>query len=65
MKIIVNGDVHDVLGTRIDTVLSELGFNARVVATAHNGEFVAIGARAATPLRDGDHLEVLAPMQGG
>jgi sulfur carrier protein len=35
------------------------------VSTAVNGEFVAAHARAHTALADGDHVEVLAPMQGG
>jgi sulfur carrier protein len=35
------------------------------VATALNGDFVPAGLRAATPIRDGDRIEVVAPMQGG
>ena len=35
------------------------------VATALNGAFVPAGARAATPLGEGDALEIVAPMQGG
>lgn len=35
------------------------------VATALNGEFVALHQRATTLLSDGDRIEVLAPMQGG
>jgi thiamine biosynthesis protein ThiS len=30
-----------------------------------NGEFVAVQAREQILLRDGDRVEVLAPMQGG
>jgi sulfur carrier protein len=65
MKIILNGDVRDVRAVSLSTALDELGFGGAVVATAVNGEFVAANARAATPLAEGDALEVLAPMEGG
>ena len=35
------------------------------VATALNGEFVPARARAATPLKEGDRIEIVAPRQGG
>jgi sulfur carrier protein len=46
-------------------VLSTFGFKDAIVATALNGEFVPVGSRAGVQLKDGDRLEVLAPMQGG
>jgi sulfur carrier protein len=65
MKIIVNGDARSVSTALLASVLDELGLGDAVIATALNGEFVAASARAATVLRDGDRLEVVAPMQGG
>jgi sulfur carrier protein len=65
MKIIVNGDARDVTAASLKAALDELGLGGAVVATALNGEFVASAARAATPLAEGDRVEVLAPMQGG
>lgn len=65
MKIIVNGDTREVAAETLAAALAELGFKDAVVATAVNGEFVASVLRAATPLAEGDRLEVLAPMQGG
>ena len=35
------------------------------VATALNGEFVPARSREATPVKDGDRIEILAPRQGG
>ena len=35
------------------------------VATALNGNFLPAASRAATALKAGDALEVVAPMQGG
>lgn len=72
MKIIVNGAWHELscggepsTDPTLDSVLSDLGFGGSVVATALNGEFVAANARGHTAVREGDRVEVLAPMQGG
>ena len=40
------------------------GDPGRQILTAH-GAFVPATLRAATPLHDGDRIEVVAPMQGG
>ena len=65
MKILVNGAWREMQAGELAGVLEELGYGDCVVTTAVNGEFVASGARTQTPLRDGDRVEVLAPMQGG
>ncbi len=65
MRIQVNGAWREVEAAELAGALEALGYGGTVVSTAVNGEFVACGARAATALREGDRLEVLAPMQGG
>ena len=66
MRIIVNGAAREVsAASDLTAALAELGFGEAVVATAVNGEFVPVAARATTQLAAGDQLEVLAPMQGG
>lgn len=65
MKIEVNGEARDVAGSTLADALTELGWGVARVATAVNGNFVPKTVRAQTPLKDGDRLEVLAPMQGG
>ena len=65
MRILVNGSWHDIAAAELAATLEELGYGGRVVSTAVNGEFVASEARPRTALSDGDHVEVLAPMQGG
>jgi sulfur carrier protein len=66
MKIIVNGDAHEVPpAASLARALEEIGFGGTVVATALNGEFVASAARGEVTLSEGDRVEVLAPMQGG
>jgi sulfur carrier protein len=64
-RIEVNGEARDVSGTTLAEALVELGWGEAKVATALNGDFVPASARAGQGLRDGDRLEVLAPMQGG
>lgn len=65
MNIILNDELRQVRATLLADALRELGFAEAVVATAVNGEFVSAKRRADTELREGDRLEVLAPMQGG
>ena len=65
MRILVNGDSHEVSAPTLEAALGELGFRDSIVATALNGEFVAANSRSGTQLSEGDRLEVLAPMQGG
>jgi sulfur carrier protein len=65
VKIRVNGVWHDVVCSDVASVLKELGYGDSVVATALNGVFVSVGARPSARVSDADHLEILAPMQGG
>jgi sulfur carrier protein len=65
MKIQVNGAWRDVSAAQLAAALADLGYGESVVTTAVNGEFVAVQAREQILLRDGDSVEVLAPMQGG
>ena len=65
MRIQVNGVWRETAGAQLAAALMELGYGDSIVSTALNGEFVAVGERAVTPLAEGDQLEVLAPMQGG
>lgn len=65
MKIEVNGEARDVAGPTLADALAELGWGAARVATALNGDFVPKAVQAGTILKEGDRLEVLAPMQGG
>ena len=51
--------------TTVADALSELGWGEARVATALNGDFLPAASRPTQALRDGDRLEVLAPMQGG
>ena len=65
MKIYLNGAATDIGSVKLAEVLVELGYGGRKVATAVNESFVAESDRARLLLREGDRLEILAPMQGG
>ncbi len=65
MRIDVNGEMQEVTGATVAAALAELGWGDAKVATALNGEFLPAAARDGQTLKDGDRLEVLAPMQGG
>lgn len=65
MRVELNGAPVDDAAETLADLLDAQGFGGKVVATAVNGEFVAASARGTTHLRDGDRIEVLAPMQGG
>jgi len=65
MKIQCNEAQVEVKAYTLADVLVELGYGAAQIATAINGEFVPRGLRETTTLHPGDHLDVVAPMQGG
>lgn len=65
MKIIVNGEPADTRAGTLADLLNELGLAGATVATALNGGMVRAIKRDATPIADGDRVEILAPMQGG
>ncbi|SDI23930.1 sulfur carrier protein ThiS [Alloyangia pacifica] len=64
MKIVINGEPREVTATTLAGLLEERGLPGRV-ATAVNEGFVPATLRASHVLRDGDRVEILAPMQGG
>ena len=65
MRLVVNGEPQDVPAATLADALESLEFAEAKVATALNGEFVPARARAATPVKDGDRIEIVAPRQGG
>lgn len=65
MKIMLNGKAHDSRAETLSALLDECGYGGRPVATALNEEFVPAPLRDEQTLKDGDRVEVVAPMQGG
>jgi sulfur carrier protein len=52
-------------GTTVDELVLTLGRGPRGIAVAVNQEVVSRSRWAATPLQDGDRVEVLGAAQGG
>jgi sulfur carrier protein len=65
VTLIVNGEPREIIAASLAEALLVLDYGEAKVATALNGEFVPARARAATPVKEGDRIEILAPRQGG
>ena len=65
MQISVNGKTLEVEAATLAALLDELDYGTATVATALNQSFVRAVDRPATPLRNGDAVEILTPRQGG
>ena len=65
MTLTINGEKQEAQAQTLARLLEALELGDSVVATAVNGRFIRIVDRESTALRDGDTVEILAPMQGG
>jgi sulfur carrier protein len=65
MTVIVNGEPREVAAGTLAEALQALDYGEVKVATALNGEFVPARSRGATPVKDGDRIEIVSPRQGG
>lgn len=66
MVVRVNGDEVEVpAGASVADLLDQLGLTRRLIVVERNGEPVARGAVATTPLADGDRLELVRAVAGG
>ena len=65
MTLTINGESREAAARTLARLLEALELDDAVVATAVNGRFVRAADREKTALRDGDAVEILAPMQGG
>ena len=65
MLIRINGEPREVASATLHALLGELDYGGATVATALNQSFVRAADRAATPLAEGDAVEIVSPRQGG
>ena len=65
MRVLVNGEAHDVSGPSLGALLVALDYEGEWLATAVNGELVHAEDRADFVLSEADRIEILSPMQGG
>ncbi len=66
MTITVNGESREVAdGATLDALLEELGVRRDGSAVALNDDVVPRARHGATPLREGDRLEIIVAVAGG
>lgn len=61
----VNAEPPELVATTLAQALAVLDYGDSKVGTALNGEFVPARARCATPVKEGERIEIVAPRQGG
>ena len=64
MKITVNGNSQLIQANNLEDLLLELKYQGKL-ATALNENFIPFKERKKTALKDGDRVEIVAPMEGG
>lgn len=65
MKLTVNGEALEFDAGNLADLLAKLDYEGDWLATAVNGDLVHREERAVQPLKEGDRIEILSPMQGG
>lgn len=65
IHVVVNGEPVETSAPTLAALLVERGYGEARIATALNGEFVALRNRGSTSLRAGDKIEIVSPRQGG
>lgn len=66
MTIIINGQKKNFEAPlNLYDCLAQEGFIEMMIAVARNANFIPRGDYLTTYLKDGDEIEILAPMQGG
>ena len=64
MKITINGNSQLIQANNLEDLLLELKYQGKL-ATALNENFIPLSERKETILKDGDRVEIVAPMEGG
>lgn len=65
MNVVVNGKAIETAARVLSELVTEHALGGGKVATALNGNFVAVASRTATLLQPGDRIEIVSPRQGG
>jgi len=66
IKISVNGEIKEVQnGLNISELIQALNYTSKGFAVAVNMTFVSIDSYDKTIIKEGDKIDILAPVQGG
>ncbi len=66
IKISVNGEIKEIeSGLNVHELITALNYKTKGFAVAVNTTFVSIKTYEDTIIKDGDTIDILAPVQGG
>jgi sulfur carrier protein len=65
MRITLNGEARDVRSTTLGDLIEELGLDPRKVAVERNLTIVPRSQHPATPMAEGDRIELVQFVGGG
>ena len=65
MRVIVNGEVREILSQSVEALLGELDYEGTHFAIAVNYDVLPKNRWAETQLKSGDEIEIITPRQGG
>ena len=65
MRVIVNGEPHEIASESVAALLRELDYEGTHFAVALNFDVVPKSRWTETPLKTGDEIEIITPRQGG
>lgn len=65
MKVVINGQAQLVTSATLAELCQQYADGSDFIATAVNGDFIALNERQALRLKEGDKIEILSPRQGG
>jgi sulfur carrier protein len=66
IKVSVNGEIKEISeDLNVNELIDELGYRPKGFAVAVNTTFVAIDTYVDTIIKEGDEIDILAPVQGG
>lgn len=65
MQVVINGQDETVTETTLEELCKRFNEDPSAVATAVNGDFVALQERSQVVLQAHDRIEILSPRSGG
>jgi len=66
IKVSVNGEIKEINeNLNVNDLIKELGYKTKGFAVAVNTTFVAIDSYTEKMIKEGDTIDILAPVQGG
>jgi len=65
MRIQLNGEPFEFLGSKIDELIAQLALSGKRLAVERNGEVIPRSEHASCPLAEGDCIELVQAIGGG